>query len=206
MAGNIYRAASRIRDLLADLNSVVNGNGSTAEICDIRDVIAMASGSYAGSQSIQVRLDAPDAVKIRLVRSRIERVFVNLFANSVEAMPEGGEIRIGVRKAIGSVLVAVEDTGPGIPNRIRDRLFVPFVTEGKDNGLGLGLALSRQTMSFSIMAEICGLNRPPAPVLSSAFPLNRNERPSRSDLSRNGSRRWPAEFEELLASHLSQHA
>src|SRR3984957_18128492 len=65
LAGNIYRAASRIRDLLADLNSVVNGNGSTAEICDIRDVIAMASGTI-GSQSIQVRLDAPDAVKIRL--------------------------------------------------------------------------------------------------------------------------------------------
>src|ERR1700686_4729922 len=51
LAGNIYRAARRMRDLLADLNSVVNGNGSTAEICDIRDVIAMASETI-GSQSI----------------------------------------------------------------------------------------------------------------------------------------------------------
>ena len=44
------------------------------------------------------------------------------------------------------MLIEVEDTGPGIPRGIRDRLFEPFVTAGKDHGLGLGLALSRQTV------------------------------------------------------------
>jgi signal transduction histidine kinase len=145
LAGNIYRAAGRMRDLLADLTSVANGKGATAEICDIREVIAMALEAM-GSQTVQILLDAPEVVEIRLIRSRIERVFVNLIANSMEAMPDGGEIRIGVKKAIGHAVVAVEDTGPGISYRIRDRLFVPFVTEGKDNGLGLGLALCRQTI------------------------------------------------------------
>jgi signal transduction histidine kinase len=145
LAGNIYCAARRMRDLLADLTRVANGNGSTAEICDIREVIAMALEAM-GNQSVQVLLDAPEVVEIRLVRSRIERVFVNLIANSVEAMPGGGEIRIGVRKAVGCALVTVDDTGPGIPSRIRERLFAPFVTEGKDDGLGLGLALCRQTI------------------------------------------------------------
>jgi two-component system, NtrC family, sensor histidine kinase HydH len=145
LAGNIYRAASRMRDLLADLTNVASRNGSTAEICDLREVIAMAWEAM-GSQNVQILLDAPEVVKTKLVRSRIERVFVNLIANSVEAMPDGGEIRIGVRKAFGCALVAIEDTGPGIPCRIRDRLFVPFVTEGKANGLGLGLALCRHTI------------------------------------------------------------
>ncbi len=40
----------------------------------------------------------------------------------------------------------MEDSGPGIPLRIRDRLFDPFVTAGKKNGLGLGLALARRTV------------------------------------------------------------
>jgi two-component system nitrogen regulation sensor histidine kinase GlnL len=44
------------------------------------------------------------------------------------------------------VLVELEDTGPGIPDCIRDRLFEPFVTSGKQNGLGLGIALARQTV------------------------------------------------------------
>ena len=43
------------------------------------------------------------------------------------------------------MLVAFEDSGPGIPPETCDRLFDPFVTAGKKNGLGLGLALSRRT-------------------------------------------------------------
>src|SRR5580704_680122 len=56
LAGNIYRAASRMRDLLADLTSVANRSGSTAEICDIREVIAMASEAM-GSPNVQFILD-----------------------------------------------------------------------------------------------------------------------------------------------------
>jgi signal transduction histidine kinase len=58
-------------------------------------------------------------------------------------MPEGGAITITAERIAGKVIVRVADTGPGIPRAIRDRLFQPFVTAGK-NGLGLGLALSRQ--------------------------------------------------------------
>jgi signal transduction histidine kinase len=44
------------------------------------------------------------------------------------------------------VVVKVEDTGPGIAPEIRPRLFQPFVTAGKKNGVGLGLALSQQAV------------------------------------------------------------
>jgi signal transduction histidine kinase len=73
-------------------------------------------------------------------------VFFNLIANSVEAMPTGGTVYLVCRKTFRYVLIEVEDTGPGIPRGIRDRLFEPFVTAGKQDGLGLGLALSRQTL------------------------------------------------------------
>src|SRR5260370_25687160 len=43
-------------------------------------------------------------------------------------------------------MVVIEDTGPGIPHEIRDKVFEPFVTAGKENGLGLGLAFSRQAV------------------------------------------------------------
>jgi signal transduction histidine kinase len=97
-------------------------------------------------QSVEILLDAPDGIDLPLVRSHMERVFFNLIANAFEAMPEGGTVRIGARKAGTSVLVELEDTRPGIPACISDRLFEAFVTSGKEDGLGLGLAPARQTV------------------------------------------------------------
>ena len=149
LAANIYRAAARMRELLADLTYANCSNRSICEICKIRDVIAAASEAAllaVESQGFQIVHDVPEGLEISVQRSRIERVFFNLMTNAIEAMPYGGLIRIDARKAENCVLIEVEDTGPGIPRSIRDRLFEPFVTANKDYGLGLGLALSRQTL------------------------------------------------------------
>ena len=79
-------------------------------------------------------------------RARMERVFANLFENAIEAMRSGGSISIRAESAGDNIMVRVEDTGPGISAALQGRLFQPFVTAGKKNGLGLGLALSRQTL------------------------------------------------------------
>ena len=149
LATNIHRAAGRMRELLADLACASCGSKSTSEICKVRDVIATASEALspiAEKQSVQILNSVPGGIEIPLARSRMECVFLNLITKALEAMPHGGEIRIGLRMAENFVLIEVEDTGPGIPRGIRDRLFEPFVTAGKNNGLGLGLATSRQTV------------------------------------------------------------
>jgi signal transduction histidine kinase len=135
--------------LLADLASVARANTSTAELCDIREVIAAASEAALAAmeqQSVEILMDVPDGIDLPVVRSHIERVFFNLIANAFEAMAGCGTVRIGARKAGTSVLIELEDTGPGIPACISDRLFEPLITSGKQDGLGLGLALARQTV------------------------------------------------------------
>jgi len=149
LAAKMCHAAGRMRKLLADVPSITRDNVSSAEVCDIREVIAAASEAALAAkeyQSVQILLDVPDGIGLPLVRSHIERVFFNLIANAFEAMPGGGTVRIGARTTGMSVLVELEDTGPGIPACIYDRLFEPFVTSGKEDGLGLGLALARQTV------------------------------------------------------------
>jgi signal transduction histidine kinase len=149
LATNVYRAAGRMREMLADLNGVALGNISTAEICDVREVIAAASEEASAATeypSVQVLLEVPDRIELPLIRSRMQRVFFNLIANALEAMPTGGKLRIAARKSGSYVLIELEDTGPGISREIRDRLFEPLVTAGKPDGLGLGLSLSRQTV------------------------------------------------------------
>jgi two-component system, NtrC family, C4-dicarboxylate transport sensor histidine kinase DctB len=90
--------------------------------------------------------EVPDGLECPMERARMERVFSNLFENAIEAMRSGGRISIGSEANGEDILVSVEDSGPGVSPALRGRLFQPFVTVGKKNGLGLGLALSRQTL------------------------------------------------------------
>ena len=150
LAGNIYRASRRIQELLQDLVDVSRGKTAGAEMCRIRDVISAAVEAVsheAGTLGVQIILqDTPLEIEAPMERARVERVLVNLLGNAIEAMPDGGTIRVTARLEDGSVRIDVADDGPGISPEIRERLFQPFVTHGKKSGLGLGLALSRQTV------------------------------------------------------------
>ena len=149
LAANMYRAAGRMRELLAEVSRVTCANRSMTERCGIHDLIAAASEAASAAtenRSVRILLDVPSGIELPLTRSRMKSVFFNLIINALEAMPCGGEVRIRARKDRKHVLIAIEDTGPGIPHNIRDRVFEPFVTAGKSNGLGLGLALSRRAV------------------------------------------------------------
>jgi signal transduction histidine kinase len=149
LAGNIYRASRRMQELLQDLLNVAQGTRRAPEICRLREVASAACDSLAATaeaQGVTVVQEIPAEIELPLERSRMERAFVNLIANALEAMPEGGEVRIAAALDRGAALVEVRDTGPGIAPEIRAKLFQPFVSARKRNGLGLGLALSRQTV------------------------------------------------------------
>jgi len=149
LASNIYRASRRMQELLQDLVNVGRGKTEGAEICRLREVAGAACESLApaaDAQGVHVTLDMADSIELPLERARVERVFINLIGNALEAMPSGGGIRISAHTTPAGVVVEVADSGPGISPQIREHLFQPFVSSGKKNGLGLGLALSRQTI------------------------------------------------------------
>lgn len=149
LAGNIYRASRRIQELLQDLLNISRGKRGAPEACRLREVAAAACESLASSadaQGVALEIDVAPEIELPLERSRMERAFVNLIANAIEAMPGGGTVRILAELDGGSALVHVDDTGPGVAPEIRAKLFQPFVTAGKRNGLGLGLALTRQAV------------------------------------------------------------
>jgi signal transduction histidine kinase len=149
LAGNIYRASRQIKELLQELLDVSRGKTEGAEQCRLYEVAAAGMDAVrpiADARRVDLVLDIPRDIELPLERARMERVFLNLIGNAIEAMPDGGIVRIGAIVNNGSVEVSVQDNGPGIAASIRERLFQPFVTAGKKNGLGLGLALSRQTV------------------------------------------------------------
>jgi signal transduction histidine kinase len=149
LASNIYRASRRIQELLQDLVNVGRGKTDGAEICRLREVAGAACDSLApaaDAQGVHLTLEIVDSIELPLERARVERVFINLIGNALEAMPSGGRIQITAHPTPDGAVIEVADSGPGISPEIREHLFQPFVSSGKKNGLGLGLALSRQTI------------------------------------------------------------
>jgi two-component system, NtrC family, sensor kinase len=81
--------------------------------------------------------------RLRLDKGGFQQVFVNLFLNSVQAMPGGGELKIVLEQVNNELKIEVSDTGEGIPPENLGRIFDPFFTTKKEGeGTGLGLSVS----------------------------------------------------------------
>jgi two-component system nitrogen regulation sensor histidine kinase GlnL len=106
----------------------------------------------ARQQRVHTRLILPDQPLpvVQADRVRLEQVLVNLLVNALEAMPDGGDLTIHVTDHSlthpPSLRVAVEDTGPGIPESLCDRIFDPYFTTKRD-GTGMGLAICDKIIS-----------------------------------------------------------
>ena len=89
----------------------------------------------------------PDVPPVPVDERMMRQAFLNLALNAVQAMPQGGTLRISARRCLTRPGASVEftDTGPGIPPGLKERLFEPFFTT-KAKGTGLGLAIVQRTL------------------------------------------------------------
>ena len=118
--------------------------------------MAEAVRGPADEAGVAVTLEIDDVPEITADSEALRRAFLNLALNAVQAMEvEGGSLTLAARSAEsteegddlgGSVRVSVRDTGPGIPEGERRKVFTPFWTTKRD-GHGLGLALVHKTVT-----------------------------------------------------------
>jgi signal transduction histidine kinase len=148
LASNIYQSSRRIQELLQELLDVSRAQTKPSEICRLADIALAARDALtqaADLNAVSIQIDIPEDIYVVVSRDRLERVYINLIDNSIDVMPDGGRIDIKGYAQDGRALVVVEDTGPGIPDEAWTTLFRPFASF-KKNGLGLGLALSREVL------------------------------------------------------------
>ena len=98
-------------------------------------------------QRIRIRISGEGSTEGWFDFKKLERVFLNLLLNACEVVPpDSGKIDIELRRQGESLEIRIEDNGPGIADAVRDRLFEPFVSYGKENGTGMGLTVVQKIL------------------------------------------------------------
>ena len=152
----ILRGGRHLLDLInevLDISRIETGAlALSSEPVRLADLIPEALelvGPLAAEKDVQLRIDGGANVRayVQADRQRLKQVLLNLLSNAVKYNRQGGRVTILVTSAEDSRLrIGVSDTGPGIPEEKRDRLFTPFDRLGAEQtdieGTGIGLALS----------------------------------------------------------------
>lgn len=123
---------------------------------DLHSILEETVFLFKNVQGVEFRVNFSDTKPTIVAdRDELRRVFVNILRNSIQAMETGGVITISTRTENGRCVIAISDTGPGIPESLRDQVFRPNFST-KTDGMGLGLAIARkiiEDLSGSITLE-----------------------------------------------------
>jgi signal transduction histidine kinase len=143
----VQREARRLNDLVGDMVDLSRPRTPRAEATDVaalaREVVALATHAARGSD-VNVRYEGPVTVAIaRCDGAQMRQVLWNLVRNAMQASSAGSTVTVNVTLDDGTVLLAVNDQGPGVPPGAR--IFDDFFTT-RTHGAGIGLAVVRRIL------------------------------------------------------------
>lgn len=134
-------SVNKLQDLVAKLSDPRTPTKRVRERSNITHLVERVIQRTAAQAQHKYKVSTeliPD-VFVTVDGKAVERVIENLVINALEAMPEGGQLRVSTQQQNGHAIVAVADTGKGMSDEFKkDRLFHPFATT-KKKGIGLGL-------------------------------------------------------------------
>ena len=126
---------------MADLQDFARPLKPNVEKIDLKLIIdeLLAKNGLPDNIKISVKVEA-EARKVVADCTYINRIMYNLVNNAVQAMPKGGKLTIHAYKEAKGVVISVKDTGVGIPEDVKSKLFTPmFTTKAKGQGFGLAV-------------------------------------------------------------------
>lgn len=149
--GEILQASERAAELTGQLLAFSRNKPLQPVGVDVVQVVQALQPllKRIAGENIELKVELPQgAVRILSVPGRLEQVVLNLVVNAREALPAGGSVAVRVRHAGGKVELEVEDSGAGVPEELRGKIFEPFFsTKGAGAGAGIGLALVAEVVA-----------------------------------------------------------
>lgn len=157
--GSMRLGLTRIQDLVLNLRKFSRLDEGERTLVNVPDSIetVLALIQHKLGSRIAVRRDFAGRPEIHCTPALLNQVVMNVLGNAADAMPESGTITIVTESTPDTDLIRISDTGPGIPESLREKIFEPFFTTkpvGAGTGLGLAIAYSVvQAHSGSLTVE-----------------------------------------------------
>jgi signal transduction histidine kinase len=140
----IVKSAEYINKIVADLQDFAKPLSPCPEEIDLKLVVDDLIRKNGLPENIQSEIEVgDDARKVMADSAYLKRILGNLVSNAVQAMPDGGKLKIQAYREAVDVVITVEDTGVGIPDDVKPKLFTPLFTT-KSRGQGFGLAVVKR--------------------------------------------------------------
>ena len=135
----IAKNTEYINKIVQDLQDYARPLNPQGEVSDLQSIIEKMLTKNPPPENIKVSLKVENAARrIKADSYFINRILYNLVTNSVQAMPNGGQLTITALEEANDTVITVTDTGVGIPQNIKEKLFTPmFTTKSKGQGFGL---------------------------------------------------------------------
>lgn len=142
IAGRLDREAERLKEIIENQLELVAGKEIPLQPVDVNGVIREHQLRLSVPENIAIDIDLFEISPVKGHQLLLGQVLVNLMENAIQAMEDGGTLTLATYQDKEEVHIEVQDTGRGIPEKIKDKIFDPLFTT-KETGTGLGLALSR---------------------------------------------------------------
>lgn len=140
--GMIRHEVDALRQMVDEFSRFARMRPPHLRPADVQGLVGETVQLYAGlKHGVDVSgVVAPETGEAVFDRAQIKQVLINLLDNAMEAIDPPGSIQVSVGRSNGALNIAVADTGAGIPEEARDKLFMPyFSTKGRGTGLGLSI-------------------------------------------------------------------
>jgi signal transduction histidine kinase len=113
----------------------------------VDDVVILASPAAEQNQVHLERQGGPEPLPTRIDVDLVKQAVLNIVINGVQAMPEGGTMRLDLRREADNAVLSIRDQGHGIPEEVRDKVFNLYFTT-KKGGSGIGLAMAYRVVQL----------------------------------------------------------
>jgi PAS domain S-box-containing protein len=146
--GSEIQRLDRVVQTLVDFTRPVELRLAEIDLRKLVDEVVMLASPAAEQNNVHVeKQSSPEPLPARVDADLVKQAVLNIVINGVQAMTEGGELRISSRREGDDALITVRDHGPGIPADVRDKIFNLYFTT-KKGGSGIGLAMAYRVVQL----------------------------------------------------------